>query len=423
MSVEEKFLSDLLERRQEISSGEKSLRTLRQKGWERFLQLGLPNRKRDGAFQYVPLSQLYAREIFQERAAVSQPNPSKYIYPECRESYLVFAGSSFRPDLSDRRALPEQIVVSTLSQALSSYGHFLQGHFLKSFKEEGNPFTCLNLALHEEGLFIYIPPGIQCTSPIQILYLMAEGAMPRLQILVGAGSTVQMISIVVGRGGEAIWTNRVTDLSLEEKASLHHVDLLREGEKSLHFHSLRARLKRESSLQTFEIISGIKMVRSDYRAALLGENAAAELNGIWMLREKEQAHTHILMEHLAPSARSMQNFRGVLDENSQSSFEGKIFVDQKAQKTESYQLNRNLILSEGAIANSKPSLEIFADDVKASHGATVGQIDPSQLFYLKSRGIPESLAKRMLVFGFCQEIIDQLPHSFLREEIMGTLDV
>jgi Fe-S cluster assembly protein SufD len=150
-------------------------------------------------------------------------------------------------------------------------------------------------------------------------------------------------------------------------------------------------------------------VRNDYRVVIGGENAEASLNGVWMLGDRNESHMHVIVDHQAPHCRSMQLFKGVLNGNSHSSFEGKILVRQAAQKTEAFQLNNNLLLSDRAHADSKPNLEIFADDVKASHGATVGQLDKEQIFYMKTRGFHEADAKNLLVYGFCEEVIDMIP--------------
>lgn len=158
---------------------------------------------------------------------------------------------------------------------------------------------------------------------------------------------------------------------------------------------------------------GGKAVRQSYCIQLKGENSEVNLSGLWMLDGNRTAHTHAIVDHEAPRTRSMQRFKGVLNDHSQSSFEGKILVRAEAQKTEAYQLNNNLILSQGSIANSKPNLEVFADDVKASHGATVSQLEEEQLFYLSTRGIDPILARRLLIGGFCREMIDKISYDSL----------
>jgi Fe-S cluster assembly protein SufD len=156
------------------------------------------------------------------------------------------------------------------------------------------------------------------------------------------------------------------------------------------------------------VTDGAASVRQDFQVALKGENGEAFLNGVWMLKEKREAHVHVIVDHQAPNCHSNQMFKGVLDDNSRSSFEGKILVRSEAQKTDAYQLNNNLLLSNACLAQSKPNLEIFADDVKASHGSTVGQLNKEQLMYMRMRGIPEKEARALLVFGFMEQIIEMI---------------
>ena len=208
------------------------------------------------------------------------------------------------------------------------------------------------------------------------------------------------------------------DLSIDEDSHVQYIQSAFDiSQDSWYFDACSASLKRNSTFKTVMATAGSTSVRHDYRISLTGENAEAKLNGIWMLSDNNESHTHVLMRHQAPYCRSMQFFKGAIDDVSRSSFEGKIFVEQIAQKTEAFQLNNNLILSDHAIANSKPNLEIFADDVKASHGATVGQLDAEQLFYLKTRGYSEQAAKNLLVYGFCKEVIDLIPIPSLQQKI------
>lgn len=199
------------------------------------------------------------------------------------------------------------------------------------------------------------------------------------------------------------------EISLEESAQLDLLNLV-DGVGSWRFDTVRAVLKKSARFESLNLNFGIRRVRQSHRVWLKGENSQAELSGLWMLEKNQQGHTHTSIEHLAPHTRSMQHFRGVLNDYSQLSFIGKIRVEPQAQKTEAYQLNHNLILSQGACVNTKPNLEISADDVKASHGATVSQLDDNQLFYLSTRGMDRDAAKQLLIAGFCRQVIDKIPY-------------
>lgn len=399
--------------------------SFRQRAWEQFLKLGLPEKKQE-AFRYLPLSTLY-RETFVPSSIAQESLSTPIVYPECRSSSLVFVNGAFSPALSDLKGLPSSVVVLPLTNALSTYGAFLQNRWTKALMEERDPFTLINLALHREGSFIFIPPGIKIDQPIQIIHLIGGGekekvqTFSRLHVFVGAQSTVEFVSTTAPLTEEAFCSNHVLDIALDVGATCHSFNLLHELETGWHFDALRASLKRDSRLHSTSSTRGGKIVRQDYRVSLTGENAEARLHGVWMLEKNRQSHTHILMEHQAPHCGSMQLFKGVLDDVSQSSFEGKILVRKEAQKTNAYQLNHNLLLGDHALANSKPNLEIFADDVKASHGATVSQVKPEELFYLKSRGLSSEEAKRLLVEGFCKEVMEHFHLESVRENMHRAL--
>ena len=177
----------------------------------------------------------------------------------------------------------------------------------------------------------------------------------------------------------------------------------------------RATLKSNATLKHLALTTSGSLNRNRLKLALLGDNASTLLQGLWSLSENHQCHTNVHVEHVFPNCRSLQKFKGVLKKQAQSSFEGKIYVHPEAQKTEAYQLNQNLLLSDAAVANAKPNLEIFADDVKASHGATMSEVDEEQLFYLQSRGLTKERARTLLVSGFIQEILDQIPYPSVRD--------
>lgn len=379
---------------------------LKVKAWERFEEIGLPARTHE-VFRYLKMRHLYAL-----RPEFSVLPPSEYpiaahILPECATSHLVFINGVFSPQLSQ---FPERIVVTTLSAAAGTYGALISNSWNLSIKEELDPFALVNLALQQEGAFVYIPPKFTSAAPIQILhYITGEhlGLMPRLQVFAGAHSKTIFQTTYAFENCKDIWINQVAELAVEENASVKFVQHGSTFPEDLWlFDAVRATLKRDSHLQTTHFTRGSKSVRYDYRVNLTGENGEADLNGLWILDDKKEAHSHVLMNHQAPNCRSNQLFKGVLNGSSQSSFEGKIYVHREAQKTEAFQRNNNLILSDGAIANSKPNLEIFADDVKASHGATVGQLDQEQVFYMKTRGLTEADANALLIHGFCAEVLE-----------------
>ncbi|MGZ3732597.1 MAG: Fe-S cluster assembly protein SufD, partial [Parachlamydiaceae bacterium] len=243
-------------------------------------------------------------------------------------------------------------------------------------------------------------------------------ATSRLQLFAGAFSEIELISSHAKISGADTWINQRFDVSLEENAHVRYVQLNHHASSDVwHFDAVRGTLKKSSSLTCVNVSNGSATVRNDYRVSLSGENCETSLNGVWMLKERREAHQHIFIDHQAPHCFSRQLFKGALKDTSHSSFEGKIVVRQEAQETNAFQLNNNLLLNEGATAESKPNLEIFADNVKASHGATIGQLEKEELFYMQSRGFSSEEAKQLLVHGFCQDVLGLIRQEEIRQRV------
>lgn len=403
------------------------MRKLRAKAWDRFLELGLPDRK-DEVFRYLRWKPFYEQPFQQadlESPSVADINGA--IYPECRESVLVFVNGRFVRDLSNISALPGNIVASPLSTAMRPYGTFLNNRWNSGIKEEDDPFVLLNTALQQDGLLLYIPPKTVLERPIQILNILnfkgeRQAAYPRLQLFVGSCSEATVLCNTLSLGQENYFVNQVIDVVLDTAASLKMSrTIMNQPLESWHMNGFRAALKKDSRLRLLDVTDGTRCMRNDCRVAIQGENAEAFLHGASMLMGKRECHNHIFMDHQAPNCISSQLYKGVLGDQSRSSFEGKIYVHKEAQKTDAFQLNNHLLLSKRAEANSKPNLEIFADDVKASHGATVGQLEEEQLFYLRTRGLCEGEASTLLVQGFLKELIDEIPLEEQRAQVYNQL--
>lgn len=384
---------------------------LRQQAWDRFLEKGLPDKKSE-VYQYVKLRKLFARELTQGQKR--ELDPSKLSLEGER---LLFINGFFCPEMS---VIPKEVEILPLSEAIFSFGTFLNNQWAKMVKEEKDPFALLNSALFTEGALIYLPPKKRLPNPLQLYFITTDApifSMPRLEVFLGGAAEAHFVThhIALSGGG---FVNAFTNLHLEEGAKATLTQAALDLPDLWVFDALRAHLKREATLTTHMATTGTETARFDYQVELAGERAQAHLNGLWMLKENREAHVHVLMKHSAPFCPSLQHFKGVLNDSSRSSFEGKIFVHKEAQKTDSFQMNNNLLLSDHAQAYSKPNLEIFADDVKASHGATFGQLDAEELFYLKARGLNEREAKGFLTRAFLQEVLYKMEASSLRSQLM-----
>jgi Fe-S cluster assembly protein SufD len=394
---------------------------LRSQAKRKLEEIGLPDRI-DGPFQYFPLRAFYEERLTLARSSsiVDEEIIQQHLVPECKESCLVFVDGHFRPELSILHALDPKVGVLSLEEAMKTFNHFLSARIGKLIKEEKDPFSLLNMALYPQGAFLYIPPKLVLEKPIQVLHIVTqEGTLiaPRLHVFLGAHAEAKLyLSACACQWQEGLILGAV-DIALEEGARLDAIATSFAHSHGWTLDYVRASLKRDSFFKIDQVCRKGLGLRKDVKVDLLGEGASAEINGLALLFEQEQAHTHVIVNHEAPHTRSSQHFKGVLADHSQSSTEGKILVQRAAQKTQAYQLCNYLLLGDRAIANSKPNLEIFADDVKASHGATMAQLKERELFYLQSRGIDVHQAKKLLIEGFCQGILEKLFLPSLKEEL------
>lgn len=393
--------------------------------FDRFLKLGLPKRNQEG-FASITLRDLYTRTL----SSALPPPPSReelasFIYPECRNSYLVFSNGSFLPELSCLKG--SSAVVLPLSQALSPFAQVLHSRMEELLKEESDPFAAVHGALWQEGLFLYLPPDCTLSQPVQILqWGQAEtkeecALFPRLHLFLGKRARASIVFTThLSHCSPSYWASRFVDLVLEEEAELEWTDLTEGGPLGWHFDAFRAKLQRASVLKH---LYGARapLQRLDLRCSLQGAEAKAFFGGFCLLTEKERAHFNIVMEHRAPATHSLQKVKASLDGASFISSEGKIHVHKEALLTEAYQRNHALLLSPEARAESRPSLEIFADDVKASHGSTIGGLRPEELLYLQTRGLSKSEAASLLRRGFCKEVIDEIAVGSARKRALSWL--
>lgn len=387
---------------QEILSGNDPLSGWRKKYWDRFRDLGSLELKQE-AFQYVPVQN------------VSLPPAAKKLSFETIRSLghplkIVFIDGFFSPEHS---CLPEDVVCLPLDEAMRSYGVFLQNRMVRTIKEEQDPFAALNGAFQGQGAFLYVPPKKQIEEPIHVEHFFtgSDMATPRLMLYLGKHSSLRVEQHWETDSEEAHFANAHIDAVLDDGASLIFKTVQCQAPKTQIFQALRASLKRDSRFEANLYSEGAAISRHSMKVQLLEENAQTLLQGLTNLTGHNQSHIHATVEHLAPHTRSRQHFKALLKDKSGSSFEGKIYVHPIAQKTESYQLSNNLLLSDFATAYAKPNLEIFADDVKASHGATVAQLDEESLFYLRSRGMPLEEAKLCLIQSFIEELKSCLPQD------------
>ena len=378
-----------------------ALSSVRRRYWDRFLEIDSSkvNWPSHGAVQ----------------KKISYDAIESLVWPECRSSCLVFVDGYFDESLSNCSALPDSIVRLPIEQAMTTYGILLQNRLSKELHEEKDSFAALNGAMQGRGLFLYLPPSVNLLAPVQILSILSSDRLmaPRYQIFLGRNSRLDLIHTIHGSG----MATDVLDVVMDSGSKLNIGDSTSLSADARLFRSFRATLKKDAALSSFSTSNGASTLRQSLNVYLCEPEASAILLGLDCLRDERQSNTHVLVEHMAPHCHSRQHFKKVLHDKSRSLFAGTIRVEQAAQKTEAYQLSQNLILSDTAAALAKPELEIFADDVKATHGATFSQLDPEEIFYCRSRGLSEIAAKDLLLQGFCRELIDIIPIRAMRERL------
>jgi Fe-S cluster assembly protein SufD len=398
---------------------------LRKAGLARFAELGFPKTKdEDWRFTNVtPIAQLPFMPV---GAGSSGPVTAGWLagtpLAGLPASRLVFVDGRYAPELSAVRPLPEGVRVSRLADALADDGGVLEGHLGRLLRTDGNAFGALNTAFFTDGLFVSVPEGVQVPDPVHVVYVGSSSeagstSMPRNLVWVGARAGVTILESHVSVGDGRRWTNAVTELVVGDEALVEHLKFQDESLQAYHIAALHARLGRRSKYVAHSFALGARLSRNNIRTELAGEGLECVLNGLYLTRGEQLADHHMVVEHAQPNGVSHEYFNGILDDRSRGVFHGRILVQSIAQKTDAKQTNKNLLLSEDATVDTKPQLEIYADDVKCTHGATVGQMNQEAIFYLRARGLGLATARRMLMHAFAGEIVDRVLHEAAREEL------
>jgi Fe-S cluster assembly protein SufD len=334
-----------------------------------------------------------------------------YQLDELKTHRLVFVDGHYAPALSQVGAASEGVIIEPFAQALPRHVDLIEPHLARYADMNANPFVALNTMLMSDGLFLYLPAGTAIETPIHLLYLSTvDGGTSQLRNLVIAGESAEatLIEHYVGAAEIASWANAVTEIALAENAGLEHYKLNEDGDKAFHVATVEVRQARDSRYTSHNACISGRLVRKDINVRLEGESAACALNGLYVLKGRQHVDNHTRIDHVQPRAVSRELYKGVLDGWSRGVFNGKVIVHKDAQLTDSNQANHNLLLSPNAEADPKPQLEIFADDVKCTHGATVGRLDENALYYLRSRGVPASEARALLTFAFANDVIGHM---------------
>jgi Fe-S cluster assembly protein SufD len=344
-----------------------------------------------------------------------------WLLDEASGSRLVFVNGHYTPELSDTSALPEGVVVDTLAAASVKHPDLVRRHLGTIARYENDVFVPFNTATFREGAFIYIPREVKPDVPVHLLYMSTDSnafhAAPRCLIVADRFSDTTIIEEFAAIGNGLYFNTAVTEAWLGEESHILHVKVQRESLNAAHISRTAAYLSRSSTFNSYTISLGAALFRNEPMALIDAENAHATLDGLVMVNGTQISDTHSILDHRMPNCTSHQLHKTVANGAAESVFNGKIFVRKDAQKTNAFQENRNLQLSSKATVFTKPQLEIFADDVKCSHGATVGQLSTDEMFYMKSRGLTTRRAQQLLIHGYALDVIENIPVASLRRHL------
>ena len=400
------------------------LKELRESAIASFGELGFPT-TRDEDWKYTsvePVTSLAFEPANGNAKAVAAHDIFSVSFMDSAYNRLVFVNGLYSPQLSSLRGLPSSSRVESLADGLKRDDGVLQSHLSRYACYRKRSFVALNTAFAEDGAVVLIPKGHILEEPIYLLFVSIGRerpivSYPRNLIIAEERSQSRVVEIHVGLGHGAYFADAVTEILAADGATLDHYRLQREGESGYHVGTLEAQVGRNGSLSAHSITLGGSWVRNDVHVALNGEGSQCVLNGLYLADGKQHVDNHTEIEHVKPRATSVELYKGILSGAAHGVFNGKILVHKDAQKTDARQTNKNLLLSENVVIHTKPQLEIYADDVKCSHGSTIGQLDRDALFYLRSRGIDLENAQSLLSYAFASDIVSRVKVGPLRARL------
>jgi Fe-S cluster assembly protein SufD len=399
------------------------LQQRRQTARARAARVGFPTAK-DEEWRFTPIAPLlrlplHPAQLPAQRLTAEEIAPFAFGLEGCR---LVFVDGYFCAELSSLPAPGGDLQAVSLRAALAGNAPELERHLGRVAGEEAMVFTALNTAFFRDGALLCAAPGKVIAQPVHLLFLATAGAAGasahvRNLIVAGARSEMKVLETYASLSDAPHFTNTVTELVLGAEARVDHCKIQEENQAAFHLSAVHAQQERGSHWTSHSISTGARLARHQIQTIFRGENAGCLLNGLYLVRGDQLADHHTVVDHAQPRCESHEFYHGVLDGRARGVFNGKILVRQDAQKTNAKQTNRNLLLSDEAVVHTKPQLEIFADDVKCTHGATVGQMDEEALFYLRSRGIGLEHARRIMIRAFASDVVDRIPLEPVRAHL------
>jgi len=399
------------------------LHKIRREALQHFTRMGFPS-MRNEEWRFTDVSSLNNtgfKPAADTLVKATEPLFKPFFLNDPQHSRLVFLNGQYIPELSVTHS-PSGVYISGLADALHKMPELVQKYITRYANYTDREFTALNTAFLHDGAFLYIPDGVLLDNPVHFIYLTSTAGNtlvthPRNLVVAGANSAVTVLESYAGADDDKYLTNPVTEVIAGENAVVEHYKIQQESLQAYHIAALFVHQQRSSTVNLHSYSFGGAIVRNDVIDVLAGEGCSNHLNGLYLAGGSRLVDNHTTIDHARPHCSSRQVYHGILDGSARAVFSGKIHVRPEAQKTDAIQSNKNLLLADSAMVDTKPQLEIFADDVRCTHGGTVGQIDENGVFYLRSRGINEKLAKEMMIHAFAGEIL----RTVRNEEILNRI--
>jgi Fe-S cluster assembly protein SufD len=406
-----------------------ALHSLRQEAIQHFDTLGFPTAKHE-EWKYTDLKNLLKQDFPLPPPPAATPFSAEdlaaFTIQHPNANVLVFVNGVYQAELSTIVSPADVLTVTDFSSAQDIHADVVAQYFSKYAEFKSDAFTALNTAYAEHGAFIYVPANKVVEEPV-FLYFIADAseqnvtAMPRNLFIAGRGSQVHIAETFHGRGSHASFTNIVTEVVVQDNARVNYYKLQNEGNAAYTIHTTQVHQSRDSYFSSTTVTLDGTLVRNNLNIVLDAPNCESYLYGLYLLDGSQHVDNHTLVDHAKPHSYSNELYKGILGGKSTGVFNGKIFVRKDAQKTNAFQSNRNILLSQNASMNTKPQLEIYADDVKCSHGATTGQLDKDMLFYLRARGIGEEKAKALLMYAFAADVIEHIAVDEVKQYVKAAI--
>ncbi|HSY03113.1 MAG TPA: Fe-S cluster assembly protein SufD [Acidobacteriaceae bacterium] len=398
------------------------LRKLREDGFARFYETGFPT-THDEDWRFTNIAGI-ARTVFRvaDAATIAKADAAEWIV-EGAAARLVFVNGRFVPSLSALKSLPKGVTVASLREQIEQHPETVEKHLGRYADTQRDAFVALNTAFLGDGAYVHVARGVVVHAPICLLYLSTQEETPSMThprnlIVAEDASQVTVVEDYGSVGGECVvLSNAVTELVAGESTVAQHFLIEREHLKAFNISTLRIEQGRSANVSSHSVLLGGGLVRNNVHPVLAGEGGECLINGLFLGTGRQHLDNFMHVEHAAPHCGSRQFYNGILDGQAHGVFHGRIVVHKPAQKTDAKQTNRNLLLSDDAQIDTKPQLEIYADDVKCTHGATIGQIEENALFYLQSRGISEKEARNLLLMAFAEECVGRMHEGAIREHV------